>query len=306
MCNYPDFDPEQYNKVDDVALFNNNAVNSTYEPGSIFKPITMAAAIDAGKVTPFSTYVDKGVERVAGFDIKNSDEKAHGVQTMTGVLELSLNTGTIFAVRQIGSVTFSQYVKNFGFGRESGVDLSPEASGDIKSLDNKGEIFMDTASFGQGITVTPLQMVVAYAALANNGQILQPYVVDKIVYPNGTEKKTESRVIANAVSATTAKHLGSMLVSVVENGHSKGAKIAGYLLGGKTGTAQVASGGGYGADTIHSFLGFAPLENPQFVMLVKMDNVQKGRFAESSALPTFTKIAKFFLNYYTIPTTVKK
>lgn len=307
MCSYPDFDPNNYNKVTEVGVFNNPALLAAYEPGSIFKPITMAAALDAGKVTPYTGYNDTGVVSVSGFDIKNSDLQAHGWKTMTEVLELSLNTGTIFAARQVGLEKFREYVKAFGFGEKSGIDLSPEASGNIKSLDNKNEVYLATASFGQGITTTPIQLVKAFAAIANKGNLPIPYVVDKIIYPDGTEKKNEPKIVGQVISVQTAEILGSMLVSVVENGHSQRAKASGYLIAGKTGTAQVADTqkGGYGDLTIHSFIGYGPYEDPVFVMLVKLDHVRTARFAESSAAPIFGKVAKFILDYYGIPPTIK-
>ncbi|PIR94407.1 hypothetical protein COT97_01720 [Candidatus Falkowbacteria bacterium CG10_big_fil_rev_8_21_14_0_10_39_11] len=306
MCSYPDYDPDEYNKVEDISVFNNPALLATYEPGSIFKPMTMAAAIDKGKITPFTTYVDKGVEHIAGYDIRNSDLKAHGLQTMTQVLESSLNTGTIFASRQIGIDVFADYMKLFGFGRITDIDLSPEAEGNFSSLDKKHELYMATASFGQGITVSPIQMVRAYGALANEGKLMKPYVVDRII----TEDKvivTEPKVMSQVVSARTAQQVGSMMVSVVENGHADLARVPGYLVAGKTGTAQEPDwkNGGYSDQTIHSFIGYAPYDDPAFVMLVKLDHVKNVQYSASSAAPVFGKIAKFILDYYEIPPSVR-
>jgi len=306
MCSAPDYNPNDYNKVDDVSVYNNQSLITAYEPGSVFKAVTMAIALDYGKVTPFTTYNDTGVEKIAEYSIRNSDLKAHGIRTMTQVLEESLNTGTIFAARQVGIDVFADYVKRFGFGRQTDFDLTPEAAGDLSNLDKKHDLYLATASFGQGITVTPMQMVRAYAAIANEGKLMRPFVVEKV---NGLDqsKITEPKTVGQIISKETAKQLGSMLVSVVQNGHAKGAQVSGYLVAGKTGTAQVPDleRGGYSDKTIHTFVGYAPYDDPAFVILVKFDNVRNGRFAESSAVPSFQKIAKFILDYYEIPPSVR-
>lgn len=305
MCSYPDFNPNEYNKVRDVNVFNNAALLDAYEPGSIFKPLTIAAAIEEGKITPFTTYNDTGEVKIDVYTIHNADLKAHGIQTMTQVLEKSLNTGSIFAARQIGMKTFSEYMKSFGFGELTGIDLSPEAAGDIVSLDKNSEIYMATGSFGQGLTTTPLQMVRAYAALANDGKLVQPYVVDKIIHPDGREEKTASKIVGQVVSPKTSKLVGGMLVSVVENGHGKKAGVKNYLIAGKTGTAQIADteNGGYSNRVNHSFVGYGPLEDPRFVLIVKLDNVKNVPYSSDSAAPVFGKIAKFILDYYEVPPT---
>ncbi|HUT21964.1 MAG TPA: penicillin-binding protein 2 [Candidatus Bipolaricaulota bacterium] len=304
MCGAPDFDPNNYNKVEDIDIFNNGAVSIGYEPGSIFKPITMAAAIDAGRIDPYTTYDDPGEERIDDFTIKNSDGLAHGIKNMTNVLEESLNTGAIFAARQIGLGVFRNYMENFGFGSPTGMELGPESSGDISSLKKSGEIYMATASFGQGIMTTPIQLIAAYAALVNGGSLVKPYIIDEIKYSDGSNKVTEPKVVRKVISDRTSALLKGMLVSVVKNGHAEVAGVPGYIVGGKTGTAQVADkvSGGYGEETIHSFAGFAPLENPRFVMIVKIDRPQRA-YAVSTAAPTFGKISKFILEYYGVPPT---
>ncbi|MFH2062816.1 MAG: penicillin-binding protein 2, partial [bacterium] len=177
MCGLPDFDPNEFSRVTDVSAFNNPAIFEAYEPGSIFKPITMAAAVDADKVSPNTTYEDTGQVQIGPYTIRNSDGKANGIQTMTQVLEKSLNTGTIFAVRELGAEAFLKYVSGFGFGSRTGIELGAEASGNISSLEKSGDIWSATASYGQGITATPLQMAVAVGAIANGGKLMRPYVV---------------------------------------------------------------------------------------------------------------------------------
>ena len=181
MCGNPNYDPNAHSKVGDIKAYTNPAIFDAYEPGSVFKPITMAAALDEGKVTPETTYNDTGQVKIGSHTIKNSDLEAHGEQTMVDVLKESLNTGAIFAMRQAGIDAFRDYIEKFGFGKATGIKLDGEVAGSISSLDKKGEIYAATASFGQGIMTTPLQMVNAYAAIANGGKLMKPYIVDRIV-----------------------------------------------------------------------------------------------------------------------------
>lgn len=305
MCSFPDFDPAEYFKVQDIAILNNPIVFTAYEPGSVFKPFTLAAGIDARKINPSTTYVDVGFEEIDGFTIRNSDLKAHGVQTMTQVLDESLNTGTIFVQRQLGKELFGDYVKAFGFGKKTGIELSPQGAGNVASLDKKGSIFAATASYGQGLTVTPIQLVSAYAALANSGKLMRPYVVAEILHPDGSVEKTKPQEIGRPIESRSSRLISGMLVSVVENGHGRRAGVPGYWVAGKTGTAQVPreNGKGYEEDnTIGSFAGFAPSEDARFAMLVKLDHPRDVQWAESSAAPLFGEMAKFLLNYLEVPT----
>ncbi len=303
MCNFPDFDPENYNKVEDINYFNNPAIFYDYEPGSVFKPITMAAALDTEKITPQTTYEDTGEVKVGPYTIRNFDNKAHGVKTMTEVLEESLNTGAMFAVEKTGKEVFRKYVEAFGFGSPTGITLNTEVAGDTSSLKKKGDIFYLNASFGQGITVTPLQLITAFAAIANNGKLVKPYIVAEIIKPNGEVVKTQVKEIRQVIKPKTATLLTGMLTSVIERSYDRKAGVSGYYIAGKTGTAQVASPtGGYSNETIHTFVGFGPVSQPKFVMLVRMDKLKRGpSFASDSVTPIFSKIAEFLLNYYQIP-----
>lgn len=304
MCAYPDFDPNNYNKETNQAVFNNPSIFYQYEPGSIFKPITMAAGIDAKLVSPESTYTDEGSVYIKPHTIKNSDGKTNGVQTMTQVLEKSLNTGVVHVVKLLGSKNFKEYVEAFGFGNLTGVELDGEALGDISSLGKRGEIWSATASFGQGVAVTPLQMLNAFNVLANGGKLMRPYIVDRMIDTYGAVRETQPKALRQVISSRTSTLLRGMLASVVENGHGKRAGVPGYFVGGKTGTAQVSKkeGGGYEKNkVIGSFIGFAPADNPVFSMLVKIDQPRTVEWAESSAAPIFGEIAKFLLNYYKVP-----
>ncbi|MGC9048795.1 MAG: peptidoglycan D,D-transpeptidase FtsI family protein [Patescibacteria group bacterium] len=301
LCNWPNFDPNNYQKTKNYRQFFNSAVSESFEPGSVFKVITLAAALDSGNVKPETTYQDTGEVKIGGYTIKNSDLKAHGLKTMTNVLEKSINTGTVFAARKTGLKTFRSYVKNFGFNSLTNIEQAGEAMGDISNLEKSSEIYLATASFGQGISVTPIQILTAIAAIANQGKLLKPYLVDKIIYSDGTILQNQPKFIRQVISPATAVTLSAMMVSVLENGYGKLARVPGYWIAGKTGTAQVANpSGGYSEKIIHSFVGFGPNDNPVFVGLVKINNPKKGRFAESTAAPIFGKIAAYILRYYNI------
>jgi len=309
MCSYPDFDPNNYEAIKDINLFNNPAVFSAYESGSIFKALTMAIGLDQEKVQPDTTYVDTGVFKIAGYEIKNSDKLAHGVANMTQVLEESLNTGVIFVMEKVGVDKFAEYIKNFGFGEKTGIELSGESKGNIKNLiETKGkvekELYAATASFGQGISVTPLQMVSAFSAVANGGNLVKPFVVREIIKADGEKIVTQPAVPRRIISERASALLSGMLVEVVEKGHGKKAGVQGYYVAGKTGTAQVPRKDGKGYQTgvnIGSFAGFAPANNPRFAMLVRIDHPRNVTWAESSAAPLFGQIAEYLLNYYQVP-----
>lgn len=306
MCGSPDYDLNTYNEVEDINVYLNPSTYYLYEPGSVFKPLTMAAALNEGKVTPDTTYEDTGSVEIGKYTIRNSDGKANGINTMTQVLEKSLNTGAIFAARQIGPEKFEEYVKRFGFGELTGVQVDSELSGDISTLERQSEIFMATASFGQGITVNPLQLVAAFGAIANDGVLMKPYVIDEVIKSDGTSIMTEPEVVRKVITPETAAKLSAMLANVVQNGHGQRAGVDGYFVAGKTGTAQIPLEGGTGYDpnqTIGSFIGFAPVDDPQFVMLAKIDRPQDVQFAESSAAPLFGRVAAFLLPYLGIPPT---
>ncbi len=304
MANYPDFDPNEYSKVSDISVYTNRVLAADYEPGSIFKPITMAGALNEGKVTPETTYEDLGVVDFVDYKIKNSDNEAHGIQNMNQVLEKSLNTGMVFVEQQLGHELFKKYVSRFGFGKSTGFELSGEVPGNLGNLNKKGDVFFATASFGQGVTTTPIQMIQSYTAIANSGKMMKPYVVDKLVHPDGKVEQKEPEILDQVISEKTAATISAMLVNVVENGHGKKAGVPGYYIAGKTGTAQVPYKDRSGYDpnkNIGSFIGFGPVDNPAFLMLVRIDEPKDVRFAESTAAPAFGEIAAFILNYLQIP-----
>ncbi len=306
MASYPDFDPNNY-KDGDMSSFRNLAVNDPYECGSIFKTITLASAIDSGKITPETTFIDTGVTKEAGYSIRNANFKAYGKQTMTQVLDMSINTGAIFAEQQLGNPGFLEYTKRFGFGEPTGIELPGESAGNLANLKNpRIDINFFTASFGQGITVTPIQMTAAYSAIANGGTLMKPVIVEKVIHPDGSEEATSPVAVQKVITQQTANEVSTMLRSVVVNGEGKMADVPGYLVGGKTGTAQVASTDSRGyqeGQNIGSFAGFAPVNDPRFTVLVRINNPKGVNWAESSAAPTFGELMKFLLNYKNIQPT---
>lgn len=303
----PNFNPNQYEEYareGNLKIFKNGASQELFEPGSVFKPITMAAALDQEKITPQTEYRDEGLVKIGGSTIFNYDQRVYGVQSMTNVLEKSINTGAVFAESQVGHKIFLDYAKKFGIFERTGVDIY-ETYSENKEFKKGYEINFATASFGQGIEMTALQLVRAYSAIANGGKLVKPYLVEKIL-EDGKEIKTEPVLSSQVISSKTASQLTAMLVSVVENGFGKAAKIPGYYIAGKTGTAQVSFSAlrikkeGYSDRTIQTFMGFGPAFNPKFLILVKLDN-PKTKTAEYSALPIFRDLAEYVINYWQIP-----
>lgn len=305
MCSYPDFDPNKYGEVKDIRVYNNSTIFTPYEPGSIFKAIAMAALLNEGGVDPHSPFHDPGVRSdLCKTPIRNAENKSYNDTDMTGILEDSINTGMIYIAERLGTNRFRDYVEKFGFGVKSGIELDTETPGNIESLNKnknpkKIDCYTATASFGQGLTVTPLQMVAAYSAIANGGILMSPYIVDEMTLANGKVIKTQAKEVRRVISTHAASMLSGMLVNVVENGHAQAAKSKEYYIAGKTGTAQIPGPGGYTADTIHSFVGFAPVDHPKFVMIVKYEKPER-KYAESTAVPVFSDISNFLLQYYQV------
>ena len=300
MASWPNYNPNEYFKEKNMDVFLNPVTQKLFEPGSIFKLVTMAAGVDIGKVTPETTYVDTGSLQIGGYKIANAAEKSYGLSSMTRVLEKSINTGAVFVGRAIGHEAFKKYVQAFGFDHTTGVDLNNELAGNISNFNENREINDATASFGQGIAVTPLQVVMAISALANDGKIMKPFLVEKNIQPDNTEIVTRPEVIYQPITAQTAHTLTKMLVSTVENGYDK-IKLKNYTIAGKTGTAQIPDVHGYSEETIHSFVGYAPAYDPAFIIFIKMDKPKGIRFASDSLAPVFAEVAQFLFNYYEIP-----
>ena len=297
LANYPNFNPNEYSKIKNLDIFQNAALQKLYEPGSVFKPITMSTALDKEKITPQTTYIDEGKLKFGGYTISNYDGKEWGKRTMTEVLERSINTGAVFAEEAVGNNNFIEYVKRFGFFEKTGIDLQGESWSENKNLQTGRDINCATAAFGQGVEVTPMQLIRAFSAIANGGKLINPYIVD------GFKQNTEEKQI---ISSRTASQVQGMMVSVLENGYSKNIRIPGYWVAGKSGTAQVPwtslgiNKAGYSEKTIHSFIGFGPAYNAKFLILIKLDNPNTYS-SEFSAAPIFKELARYIIDYWQIP-----
>ena len=287
MAGAPSFDPNKYGESD-FDKFLNYSVQALYEPGSVFKLVTMASAIDSGKVTPTTSYTDTGYITVNGKTIRNWDHLAHGRLTMTEVIEQSINTGSAFAERTMGHDLFKSYVDKFGFNNKTGIDLPGEMIGDTRNLNKGAEINYVTASYGQGISVTPIRMLSAVNAIANNGIMMKPHLLRKA-----------SEEIANPISADTAKKMTDIMVSAVVK--NKLAAVEGYSVAGKTGTAFVPEHGVYTDKVINTYVGFAPAYDPKFSILIRIDEPEGSPLAGQSVVPAFRELTDFMLAYFNLP-----
>jgi len=300
LANFPNFNPNQYSELKNLEIFQNSAIQKIFEPGSIFKPVTMAGALEEEKITPSTTYIDQGFVKIGGHTIYNYDYKVWGEQTMTQVLENSINTGAIFVEKELGHHLFLKYLEKFGIFEPTGIDLQGEVFSENREFRKGYEINFATASFGQGIEMTPIQVVRAFSVIANGGKLITPYLVEKII-TDGREIKAQQ-----VISPKTASQLTAMLVSSVENGYAKRAKIPGYYIAGKTGTSQIPFSSlginklGYSDKTWQTFVGFAPAYDPKFLILVKLDN-PKAKAAGFSTTLIARDLMKYIIDYYQIP-----
>ncbi len=303
MAARPTFNPNEYSKEKDYSVFRMPAVDSQFELGSVFKPITMAAALNEGLLRPETTYKDSGAVVFGGVTIKNFDGKAHGIQTMTQVLEKSLNTGIVWVEEKLGHFRFLDYIELFGFGIKSGIDFPNEIAGNISNLQSGREVEFATAAFGQGIAVTPLQMAMAMGVIANGGVLMKPYIVEKIIDDSGNETVFSPKQKAEVIRRETSETLTKMLVSAVRSGFENKAGVKGYFVAGKTGTAQIPlkDRRGYSDEVIHTFAGYAPAFRPKFLILLQLVKPRGNRFAANTLTPAFHDLAEFILNYYEIP-----
>ena len=298
----PSYDPNKYWEITDYQRFNNPISASSWEPGSVFKPLVMASAINEGKVEPDTKETFSNMVVIDSHEIHTAQDKAFGTETMTQVLENSDNVAMVWVSEKLGNNLMGKYLEDLGFGKATGVDLGNEAAGKVLPPANWRNIERATIAFGQGISVTPLQLAIGYSAIANGGNVITPRIVDRVIDAKGQETPTELKTVKQSVfKEDTVKKITGMMVSVVERGHGAKAKVAGFKVAGKTGTAQIPNpSGGYLEDQhIGSFAGFAPADSPKFVMVVKLDRPKNVEFAESSAAPLFGEIADWLLkNYY--------
>ena len=291
------------------GVFKNRTVSEYYEPGSVFKPLIMAMALDANEVSPETTFNDTGPIKSDIYFIKNSDEVYHGITTMTQVLEKSLNTGMIRVSQKLGMKLMYKYLKDYGFAEYTNIKLADEEPAYLKYYGDWSETDQFNISFGQGIVVTPLQLITAWSVLANGGKLVEPHIVNAVIRDDQVIE-TEPEVVHRVISQETATIISSMLVNVIKNGHGYRADIEGHLIAGKTGTAQIAGPGGFETgigSTTTTFMGYFPALEPEYVVLVKFDRPrafgEEDTWASNTAAPTFKEVVKFLIDYYKIEPT---
>jgi cell division protein FtsI/penicillin-binding protein 2 len=304
-ASWPEYDPGRYRDFIGAEVpFEDPAISQQYEPGSVFKIVTVAAALEAGIATPETTYYDHGYIEVGGQRIENASHDAYGEQSVADILIESLNVGAAWLAVQTGPETFYRYVQAFGIGQRTGVDLAGEVEGRLW-LPNDYEHWYASSlgvnAFGQAVAVTPLQMATAVATVANDGVRLQPYIVEQRLTFDGTVSTQQPVVEGQVISPEAAHTLTEMLVRTVEEGVPQ-ARVEGYRVAGKTGTAQIPVPGGYARDdTITSFVGFGPVPDPQMLILVKLDRPQTSTWASHTAAPTFRRLASRLFPVLGIP-----
>jgi cell division protein FtsI/penicillin-binding protein 2 len=296
LASLPDYEPGKYVAFfgQDEPPFEDPAVCWQYEPGSVVKVLTVAAALDAGLVTPETIYDDQGWIEVGGQVIENASRQPYGEQTVADILIKSLNVGSAWLSTKMGPGIFYRYLQAFGLGQSLGVDLAGEVPGQLW-LPGDYEHWYDSSlgvnSFGQGLAVTPLQMIAAVATVANDGERLRPHIVAQRIAPDGAVSTYRPVAGVQVIAPQTARVLAEMMVRVVEEGVTQ-ARVEGYRVAGKTGTAQIPIPGGYDKEgTITSFVGFGPVPNPQLVILVKLDRPKTSPWCLDTAAPTFSRLA---------------
>ncbi|MBI2097484.1 MAG: penicillin-binding protein 2 [Candidatus Vogelbacteria bacterium] len=303
MAARPSFDPGE--KQDDLSLLVNPLVERVYEMGSIMKPLTLAAGLDAAVVTENTYYTDTGSLAIGDKIISNYDGRARGRVPLQEILNQSLNTGAVFVMQQLGRERFRQYFDAFDLGQKTGIDLPGEVRGLVSNLETGSEVEYATAAFGQGLAVTPLNITVALSALANGGQLTRPRIVNSIRYISGFSEDEPRPAGRQVIKADTARRITAMLVKVVDEVLDGGrARLEHYRVAAKTGTAQIprSDGQGYEADKfLHSFFGYFPATAPRFSVFLYTLEPTGANYASQTLTEPFSRLAKFLLNYYQVP-----
>lgn len=295
----PDYDPDNYFLFNE-SYFKNPIVSDVYEPGSIFKPLIMAIGINEKVIKPDEIFNETGPVEIDGYKIKTWNDKYEGKITMTRVLEKSSNVGMVYIGNKLGKKKIYQYLEKFEFGQLTNVDLQGENPSYLKPFNQWYNIDFATVTFGQGIAVTPIQMIRAFASLINGGDLMKPYIVKKII----SDKKIieiKPKIEKKVINPLTSEIIKKMLVSTVENAEAKWDKPKDYKIGGKTGTAQVAIAGHYDLSlTNASFIGFFPYKNPKILLLVILKEPKTSPWGSETAAPIFFELAKELISYYNI------
>lgn len=300
MASFPGYHPAAFGEYE-KSLYTNPVVAGTFEPGSTFKTLVMAAGIDKDVIEPDTEFDEDGPVQAGPHFIRTWNNEYRGKSTMTEALVHSSNVGMVFVAKKLGKDSMLDYLTAFGFGKPTDIDLEDESSPDVRPRDEWREIDLFTASFGQGIAVTPIQMVRAVSVLANGGKLMEPHVVKAIIDESGKEIEIRPKEIRQVVRPATARIVTEMMVAAVDQGEAKFAKPKGYRIAGKTGTAQIPVAGHYDASkTIASFVGFAPADNPRFVMLVTLREPSSSPWGSETAAPLFFAIVKDLLRYWGI------
>ncbi len=301
MAAYPDYDPDNFSAVPSDDIYINPAISKIYEPGSVFKLITFAAALNESIITPETKYDDTDEFIYFQQTVQNWDREGRGIVTAQQALAQSLNVTTAKIATDLGQEKFYKAVARFGFGVNTGIDLAYEAGGIVHTPNKPGWVpgYLATNSFGQAISVTPLQMANAVAAIASGGVLHRPHVV-RMVINGDVARSKESEPVSRAITEKTAHTLTQMMIAAAE--HTEEVTIPGYAIAGKTGTAEIPGMGGYKEDrTIATFTGFFPADDPQFLVLVKLERPKTSAWASQTAAPVFRKVVQAIINMYGIP-----
>lgn len=300
MATLPTYDPFKFHLYDS-KLYKNPAVANSYEPGSTFKIFVMASAFNEGVVSE-EDHCDicGGAYPIGKYNIKTWDETYRPGATPEDIIVHSDNVGMVWTEQRLGGQKMLEYIKKFGFGQKTGIDLQEEISPSLRT--KWGDIDYATSSFGQGIAVTSIQVLAAAGAIANKGVLMEPHLVQSVI--GETEVPIPPKSKGEVISSEAADRITRLMVSAVSNGEAKWAAPNGYIVAGKTGTAQIAVEGHYDAEkTTASFVGFAPAKNPKFVMLVKLSEPQTSQWAAETAAPLWFDIAKKLLTRYNVAPT---
>lgn len=322
MANYPLYNPnnywEAYEKVEEGIhageyknkvgpdAYRNKVVTDVYEPGSVFKVVTLVSALDANEITPQTIHCERqDIIRIDGYRISNHDGKANGCLTMTQILEKSSNLGSLAVAQMLGKTLFYTYMKDFGIGESTEIGLGLENPGWMKKPVHWADVDLASAGFGQGFAVNPLQMTNMVSTIVNGGNLMKPIIIKKIIDGKTGEVAVEFKptVVRKVISYESAEKMKAMMVSSVEKGIANTAYIEGFHQGGKTGTSQIAKDDGTGYEegpgsTHASYVGFIPYDEPRFVVLTKIDRPMKGEYGSKIAAPATKRVFEFLIDYY--------